>query len=87
MQVAKQAKIEVKCGRLLMARIVKEVEIGGRNLRTLFDTGHLRSYIKAEFYPPGTRNVKPITVGLGGEIHQLDERRDLSAVSARQGEL
>lgn len=50
-----------------MARIVKEVEVGGRNLRTLFDTGSLRSYIEAEFRPPSARNVKPITVGLGGE--------------------
>jgi len=62
-----------------MARIIREVEVGGRTLRTLFDTGSLRSYIKAEFRPPSARKVKPITVGLGGEIHQLDERCDLTA--------
>jgi hypothetical protein len=48
-------------------------------LRTLLDSGSLRSYIKAEFRPPTARKVKPITVGLGGEVHQLDERCDLTA--------
>jgi len=62
-----------------MARIVKEIEVGGRALRTLFDNGSLRSYVKAEFRPPTARKVKPITVGLGGEVHQLDERCDLTA--------
>lgn len=62
-----------------MARIVKEIEVDGRALRTLFDSGSLRSHIKAEFRPPTARKVKPITVGLGGEVHQLDERCDLTA--------
>lgn len=62
-----------------MARIVKQVEQGGRTLRTLFDTGYLRSYIKAEFRPTSAHKVKPITVGSGGEIHRLDERCDLTA--------
>lgn len=62
-----------------MARIVKEIKVGGRALRTLFDSGSLRSYIKAEFRPTTARKVKPITVGLGGEVHQLDERCDLTA--------
>ena len=29
-----------------MARIVKEIEVGGRALRTLFNSGSLHSYIK-----------------------------------------
>ena len=62
-----------------MARIVKEIEAGGRTLRALFDSGSLRSYIKAELRPPTTRRVKPIMVGLGGEIRRLDERCDLTA--------
>ena len=62
-----------------MARIVKEVEVGGRTLRMLFGTGSLRSYIKAEFRPPSARKVRPITVGLGGEIHELDECCDFTA--------
>ncbi|MCL0088829.1 hypothetical protein M1O54_00440 [Dehalococcoidia bacterium] len=62
-----------------MARIVKGIEAGGRTLRALFDSGSLRSYIKAEFRPPTARKVKPITVGLGGEIRRLDERCDLTA--------
>jgi len=62
-----------------MTRIVKEIEVGGKTLRALFDSGSLRSYIKAEFRPPTVRKVKPITVGLGGEVHQLDERCDFTA--------
>ena len=62
-----------------MARIVKGIEVDGRVLRTLFDSGSLRSYIKAKFRPPTARKVKPITVGLGGEFHHLDERCDLTA--------
>ena len=49
----------------LMSRIVKEIEIGGKNLKAIFDNGSLRSYIKAEFCLPTARKVKPITVGLG----------------------
>ena len=63
-----------------MAGIVKEIQIGGRTLKALFDTGSLRSYIRSEFRPPGARKVKPIRVGLGGEVRQLDERCDLTAV-------
>lgn len=62
-----------------MTRIVKEIEVDGRTLKALFDSGSLRSYIKAEFRPPTARKVKPITVGLGGETRQLDERCDLTA--------
>ena len=69
-----------------MARIVKEIEVAacpfdrrGRRLKALFDTGSLRSYIKAEFRPPASRKVTPITVGLGGRVRRLDERCDLTA--------
>ena len=62
-----------------MTRIVKEIEVGERALRALFDSGSLRSYIEAEFRPSTARKVKPITVGLGGEVCQLDERCDLTA--------
>ncbi|MBM4465399.1 MAG: hypothetical protein FJ014_07605 [Chloroflexi bacterium] len=39
----------------------------------------LRSYITAEFRPPVSRKVSPITVGLGGVVRRLDERCDLTA--------
>lgn len=63
-----------------MSRIVKEIELGGRTLRALFDTGSLRSYIRAEFRSPNVWKVKPITVGLGGETRRLDERCGLTAI-------
>ena len=62
-----------------MTRIVKEIDIEGRRLRALFDTGSLRSYLTAEFWPSATRTVSPITVGLGGIVRQLDERSDFTA--------
>ena len=62
-----------------MARIVKEIEVEGKQLKALFDNGSLRSYITAEFRPPVSRKVSPITVGLGGVVRRLDERCDLTA--------
>lgn len=62
-----------------MARIVKNIEVGGKRLKALFDTGSLRSYIRAEFRPPFFRKVSPITVGLRGLVRRLDERCDLTA--------
>lgn len=62
-----------------MSRIVKEIEIGGRTLKALFDSSSLRSYIRAEFRPATIRKVKPIKVGLGGETRILNERCDLTA--------
>lgn len=62
-----------------MTRIVKEISVDGHTLRALFDTGSLRSYVRAEFRPPATRKVSPITVGLGGSVRQLDERSDFTA--------
>ena len=63
-----------------MSRIVKEIDVGGRTLNALFDSGSLRSYIKARFRSPIARKVKPITVGLGGETRRLDERCDFAAI-------
>jgi len=48
-------------------------------LKVLFDTGSLRSYIRAEFRPLTSRRVSPIRVGLGGTVRRLDERCDLTA--------
>lgn len=62
-----------------MSRIVKEIAVDGHTLRALFDTGSLRSHVRAEFRPPATRKVSPITVGLGGSVRQLDERSDFTA--------
>lgn len=62
-----------------MARVVRDIQVGGKGLRALFDTGSLRSYVRAEFRPPSTRKVAPITVGLGGVVRRLDERCDLTA--------
>ena len=62
-----------------MTRIVKEIDVGGRPLRALFDTGSLRSYVRAEFRPPATRRVSPITVDLGGTVRELNERSDFTA--------
>lgn len=62
-----------------MTRIVKEIDVEGRSLRALFDTGSVRSYVRAEFRPTVTRRVRPITVGLGGTVRELDERTDFSA--------
>lgn len=55
-----------------MARVVKEIELHGKKLRALFDTGSLRSYIKSEFAPHHTE-ISPITVGLGGRILNLNK--------------
>jgi hypothetical protein len=56
-----------------MARIVHEIEIGGKKLRALFDTGSLHSYLRAKFKTPQSIRVKPISVGLGGKVHTLNE--------------
>ena len=57
---------------------MKEVEVGGRRLKALFDSGALRSYIREEFRPPSSRRVSPITVALGGRTLTLDDRCDLT---------
>lgn len=62
-----------------MGRIVKDIEVEGQSIKALFDTGSLRSYIRAEVSPPSVRKVPPITVGLGGGVRHLDERCDFTA--------
>ncbi len=62
-----------------MSRIVKEIYVEGRPLKALFDTGSLRSYLRAEFRPAATRKVSAISVGLGGSVRRLDERCDFTA--------
>ena len=62
-----------------MSRIVKEIGVEGRQLRALFDTGSLRSYVTVESRPSVTRKGRPISVGLGGTVRQLDERCDFTA--------
>lgn len=63
-----------------MARIVQKIQINGRELNALFDTGSLRSYICKEFEPPNTRKVPSIRVSIGGKTLNLDRRCDVSAV-------
>lgn len=48
-------------------------------MKALFDTGSLRSYLRAEFRPLFSWKVPPITVGLGGEVRRVDERCGLTA--------
>ena len=57
-----------------MGRIVRDIEIEGRSLKALFDTGSVRSYITAGFCPGPRHRVPPIIVGLGGVERRLVER-------------
>ena len=57
-----------------MSRIVQEIEVGGKRLKALFDTGSARSYIRSEFQPPTTGKVPPIRIGLGGRVVRTDQR-------------
>lgn len=57
-----------------MGRIVRDIEIEGRKARALFDSGSLRSYIRAEVRPSLSWRVVPVTVGLGGDVKILDEQ-------------
>jgi hypothetical protein len=61
-----------------LSRVVKDIQIGGERLKTLFDSGALRSYISERFRPPSSRSVSPINVGLGGRAKTLDERCDVT---------
>ena len=63
----------------VVGRIVKDIEIDGKVLKALFDTGSARSYITAKFRPPVSVRVPPITVGLGGMERRIDERCIISA--------
>ena len=63
----------------VMTGIVKYIDVEGHKLKALFETGSLRSYVRAEFRPAATRQVRPITVGLGRTVRRLDERSDFTA--------
>lgn len=54
-------------------RMVKEIQVDGRTLRALFDTGSLRSYVTRESSPPNRVRVPLITVGLGGRPQTVQE--------------
>lgn len=56
-----------------MARPIRSVQINGKVVRALFDTGSIRSYIRSSLAEPlpRVRIRKPVTVGLGGRVHQL----------------
>jgi len=62
-----------------MGRIVHEIEVDGKKLKALFDTGSMRSYIRSEFRPEITHKVRPVHVALGGNELILTERCDIVA--------
>jgi hypothetical protein len=47
-------------------RICREIEVEGRKLNALFDSGAVYSYVRRELRPASTRSIPPRTVGLGG---------------------
>ncbi|HIE51335.1 MAG TPA: hypothetical protein EYP85_06215 [Armatimonadetes bacterium] len=64
-----------------MARPFVEVEIGGKKLNAVLDTGSRRSYIRAEHvkgFPPA--RVQPFQVKLGGETLNLTEGKFVSGM-------
>lgn len=63
-----------------MARIVCEIEVDGKRLKALFDTGSLRSYVRSEFRPPTTLKVSPLRVDIGGKRLTLEERCEMKAM-------
>ncbi len=57
-----------------MGRIIKEIEIEGRLLNALFDTGTTNTYITRAFAPSTLVPLRqPFRVGLGGESKELQE--------------
>jgi hypothetical protein len=57
-----------------MARIVKEIEIDGKRLIVLFDTGSTNTYIRKEAAPVNKITLKhPFRVGLGGKTREIKE--------------
>jgi hypothetical protein len=64
-----------------MSRPLVEVEIEGRRLSAVLDTGSRRSYIRAELVEQFPKViVQPFYVGLGGETLCLKERRLVSGI-------
>jgi len=65
-----------------MARIIKEIQVSGRKLTALFDTGSINTYIREEFASSSRVALKyPFRVGLGGE------RREIREVCILEGEI
>ncbi|MFZ6016815.1 MAG: hypothetical protein ACOYU0_04220 [Nitrospirota bacterium] len=65
-----------------MARIIKEIQVSGRKLTALFDTGSINTYIREEVALPNRVALKyPFRVGLGGE------RREIREVCILEGEI
>ena len=64
-----------------MSRIVRQIEVEGRTLNAMFDTGAVRSYVAREARPSSglIRSATPVTVGLGGSERRLEERCDFAA--------
>ena len=63
-----------------MSRIVRQIEVEGKLLTALFDTGSLRSYVTSEASPGPNRKGRVITVGLGGQSRRLEDRCDFTAL-------
>lgn len=64
-----------------MSLIVREIEVEGRKLNAMFDTGAVRSYVARDARPSTglIRKATPVTVGLGGRQRRLQERCDFAA--------
>lgn len=60
-----------------MGRIVREIEVAGRTLKALFDTGSQGSYIRGDVAPASSRAVPPIRVGLGGSSGNWTQHAEL----------
>ena len=62
-----------------MSRIVRQIEVDGKLLTALFDTGSLRSYVTPGASPGLNRKGRVITVGLEGQPRRLEESCDFTA--------
>lgn len=57
-----------------MARIIKEIEVDGKKLIALFDTGSTNTYIREETAPANKMTLKyPFRIGLGGKTREIKE--------------
>lgn len=63
-----------------MGRIVYDIDVNGKKLKALFDTGSLRSCIRNEFRPPTILKVSPLRVDIGGRRVTLEERCEMTAI-------
>lgn len=56
-----------------MARTFKNIQIEGKEVFVLFDTGSLRSYVQEGFASRIRWKTTPFSVGLGGKTHRIEE--------------